>query len=72
MKHLYEKRIEYQVHTGLSWEEDDVNCVSWREAKRLIANPPTDLLFIERVTRYGCDGQEYGEPDVEQLFERQI
>ena len=41
------KSVEYRVYFGA-----DVDHVTWREAKKLIANPPEDLILLERVTRF--------------------
>lgn len=68
------KIIEYEVTTLVNGEHD-VNHVNWREAKKLVDNPPEDVLLIERVTRYGennLDGIEFDElKKYETLYERE-
>ena len=64
-----EKVIEYEV----TYEDHDVDHIKWWEAKKMIANPPDNVILIERVTRYGySDGNDENEDrkKYETLFER--
>ena len=54
------KTIEYEI----TMIDHDVDHVNWREAKKILANPPDDVVLVEKVIRYGdtdLNGEEYDE-----------
>ena len=67
MERMIQKRIEYEI----VYTNHSVDHVDWRTAKKMLENPATDVLLIERVTRYGDEAEEFDERRTyETLFER--
>ena len=64
------RTTEYAVHRGESLEEADVDHVTWRQARQLVANPDADILLIERVTRWWHDDGACIDEQDETLYER--
>ena len=59
--------IEYEV----TYKDHNVDHIDWREARKMVNNPPADVILIERVPRYGDGVEEFDEKrQYETLFEK--
>ena len=62
------KRIEYKV----TYKDRDVNHINWREAKKMVANLPTNVLTIERITRWWIEDGTLVEEKVDIIITKKI
>lgn len=62
---------EYRVYIGDTLDNSDLDHKPLKEVRQLLANPPDDLLLIEKVIRswYASDGTMIDEKSIT-LFEK--
>jgi len=59
------KRVEYRVYR----DNNDVDHVSWRDAKKIIEKPEPDIFLIERVQRWWYDDGTLIREETKVLYE---